>query len=261
MFVNPLSNADIPNVFCWSFQEQVNWYVILIEKIKILTRIARTKPAGWNLTNMLAKYYLHIACRLATTLMLLNSEYYEYFLWGAVEPSPLLLRPLLSSCRSRGWWWMMWGNRWNAWQGKPKCLQKTCLSAVLSNRNPHDMTRVRTRPAVVGSRRLTAWATARLKLELTEGLHLQHGTQYLQARGRASLNTGLFFFLVEPAAVLPYNERVSDLYRLHNIVHLCYLENVVGWISSWGGLDKSIQILAEKSVGSRQIWRSKKKIG
>jgi hypothetical protein len=48
------------------------------------------------------------------------------------------------------------------WQGKPKFSEKTCPSATFAyHKIPHDQTRVWTRAAAVGSRRLTAWAMAR----------------------------------------------------------------------------------------------------
>jgi hypothetical protein len=47
------------------------------------------------------------------------------------------------------------------WQGKPKFSEKTCPSATFVHHTiPHDQTRVWTRAAAVGSRRLTAWAMA-----------------------------------------------------------------------------------------------------
>jgi hypothetical protein len=34
-------------------------------------------------------------------------------------------------------WWWVWSSRWNKnWQGKPKYLEKTCLSVTLSSTNP-----------------------------------------------------------------------------------------------------------------------------
>jgi hypothetical protein len=61
--------------------------------------------------------------------------------WGGVEPSPLLLKPLLAYCTSPGRRCMMnddecGGNRWNVWQGKPKFSEKTYPSAALSTTNP-----------------------------------------------------------------------------------------------------------------------------
>jgi hypothetical protein len=76
----------------------------------------------------------------------------------------LTLRPLLAYSASLGWQWRwLWRSRWNGdWQGKPKFSEKTCPSATFNHHKiPHDQTRVWTRAAAVGSRRLTAWAMAR----------------------------------------------------------------------------------------------------
>jgi hypothetical protein len=53
-----------------------------------------------------------------------------YPFWGGMEPTPLLLRQLLTCCVSPRWWWVC-SNRWNAWQGKPKYSEKTCLLSSL----------------------------------------------------------------------------------------------------------------------------------
>jgi hypothetical protein len=46
--------------------------------------------------------------------------------------------------------------RWNGkWEGRPKYLEKTCLSGNLSIKSP---TWTRTRAAAVGSQRLTGWS-------------------------------------------------------------------------------------------------------
>jgi hypothetical protein len=57
----------------------------------------------------------------------------------------------------------LWRSRWNVdWQGKPKFSEKTCPSATfVHHKIPHDKTRVWTRTAAVGSRRLTDWVMAR----------------------------------------------------------------------------------------------------
>jgi hypothetical protein len=82
-----------------------------------------------------------------------------------VQPSPWLLKPLLAYYTSPGWWWV-WSNRWNAWQAVPVSL---CPPQI-----PHGLTQARNRPAAVGSRRLTAWATARSydNLRQISSLHL-----------------------------------------------------------------------------------------
>jgi hypothetical protein len=42
---------------------------------------------------------------------------------------------------------LMWRSRLNEnWQGKPKFSEKTCPSATLSTKIPHDLTLARTRP-------------------------------------------------------------------------------------------------------------------
>jgi hypothetical protein len=66
-------------------------------------------------------------------------------------------------------------SRWNVdWQGKPKFSEKTCPSATfVHHKIPHDQTRVLTRAAAVGSRRLTAWAMARPGAAIT--FYLLHG--------------------------------------------------------------------------------------
>jgi hypothetical protein len=57
----------------------------------------------------------------------------------------------------------MWRSRWNVdWQGKPKFSEKTWPSVTfVHHKIPHDQNRVWTRTAVVGNRRLTAWAMER----------------------------------------------------------------------------------------------------
>jgi hypothetical protein len=45
------------------------------------------------------------------------------------------LRPPMAYCVSPGCLWS-WRNWWNDWQGKPKCSEETCPSAVLSTTNP-----------------------------------------------------------------------------------------------------------------------------
>jgi hypothetical protein len=62
-----------------------------------------------------------------------------------------------------GLWRWLWRSRWNVdWQGKPKFSEKTWPSATFVHQKiPHDQTRVWTRAAAVGSRRLTAWGMAR----------------------------------------------------------------------------------------------------
>jgi hypothetical protein len=80
-----------------------------------------------------------------------------FFIWFV---RLLALRPPLACCASLGWWWKwLWRSRWNVdWQRKPKFSEKTCLSATfVHHKIPHDQTRDWTRPAAVGSRRLTAW--------------------------------------------------------------------------------------------------------
>jgi hypothetical protein len=76
----------------------------------------------------------------------------------------LALRPLLAYCARLGWEWRwLWRSRWNVdWQGNPKFSEKTCPSSTfVHHKIPHDQTRVWTRAAAVGSRRLTVWAMVR----------------------------------------------------------------------------------------------------
>jgi hypothetical protein len=58
--------------------------------------------------------------------------------WGGVEPSSLLLRPLLMYCTSPDYYGCRWewSNRWNDWQEKPKYSEKTSPSASFSTTNP-----------------------------------------------------------------------------------------------------------------------------
>jgi hypothetical protein len=70
----------------------------------------------------------------------------------------LALWPLLAYCASLGWQWRwLWRSRWNVdWQGKPKFSErKPAPAPILSiTKIPHDETRVGTRAAAVGRRRL-----------------------------------------------------------------------------------------------------------
>jgi hypothetical protein len=51
-------------------------------------------------------------------------------------------------------WCWLWSNQWNSnWQGRKPVPAPLCPPKI-----PHDLTRARTRAAVVGSQRLTAWA-------------------------------------------------------------------------------------------------------
>jgi hypothetical protein len=83
--------------------------------------------------------------------------------WGGVRLSPLRTSatkwPIVPAPDDR--WWL-WSNRWNEnWQGKPKYSEKTCPMPLCPPQIPHDVTWARTWAAIVGSRRLTAWAIAR----------------------------------------------------------------------------------------------------
>jgi hypothetical protein len=58
---------------------------------------------------------------------------------GALEPSPLLLRPLfilLYQPSDDDGGWRVWRSWWNDWQGKPRYSEKTCPRAVLFTTNP-----------------------------------------------------------------------------------------------------------------------------
>jgi hypothetical protein len=81
---------------------------------------------------------------------------------------------------------IVWRSRWNVdWQGKPKFSEKTCPGATfVQHKIPHDQTRVWTRAAAVGSRRLTAWAMARPLRPLTEYFSQPwHLIQWRDSRG------------------------------------------------------------------------------
>jgi hypothetical protein len=90
--------------------------------------------------------------------------YHFLFSWAGVRLSPLGMSvtnwPIVPALHDRWWVWSSWWNE-NG-QGKLKYLEKTCPSATLSTTNPHDLTQARTRAAVVGRQRLTAWSMARL---------------------------------------------------------------------------------------------------
>jgi hypothetical protein len=69
-----------------------------------------------------------------------NSPTFFLFIYGTgVEPSPLLLRPLIVSLYQP---WVIDGDDCgavgsvNGWRGKPKCSEKTCASATLSISDP-----------------------------------------------------------------------------------------------------------------------------
>jgi hypothetical protein len=83
-------------------------------------------------------------------------------------------------------------------QGKPKYSEKTCSDATLSTTNPTCQTRARTRPAAMGSQRLTASAMARpqfaiyyLKISHEQFAPCSHQTlscsSYIQRRRSCSI--------------------------------------------------------------------------
>jgi hypothetical protein len=88
---------------------------------------------------------------------------YIFVSWGGVRLSPLgtsATNWLIVPAPDDRWW--VWSSHWNEnWQGRPKFSEKTCPSAILSIPSPIDLTWARTRAHAVGSRWLTAWATAR----------------------------------------------------------------------------------------------------
>jgi hypothetical protein len=91
---------------------------------------------------------------------------YLYFLfvsWSGVQPSPVLMRPLLAYCTSPGWWWV-WSNRSNSLQGNLSARRNPAPVPLCSLQIPRDLTRARTRAATLRSQRLISWATARLSL-------------------------------------------------------------------------------------------------
>jgi hypothetical protein len=62
--------------------------------------------------------------------------YFLYYWWGGTKSRYCgHLWPIVPAPDDR-WGWL-WSNWWNEdWQGKPKYLEKTCLSATLSTTNP-----------------------------------------------------------------------------------------------------------------------------
>jgi hypothetical protein len=69
-----------------------------------------------------------------------SMDFLNFFLMGW-DWIHLVLRPLFGLLYQprdeRWWWWWLWSNQWNEnWQGKPKYLEKTCLSATLPTTNP-----------------------------------------------------------------------------------------------------------------------------
>jgi hypothetical protein len=88
------------------------------------------------------------------------------------EPSPLLLTSLLAYCTSPGWWTMVSVEQSLEWldRGNGSTRRKPALVPLCPPQIPDDLTRARIRAAAVGSRRLTAWAKARLSLILNTSL-------------------------------------------------------------------------------------------
>jgi hypothetical protein len=96
------------------------------------------------------------------------------FICGAgVEPSPLLLRPLIGlsyqprmtdtdDCGAL--------NGVNDWQGKPKYSENTCSSSALSTREPTGVGLGSNTYRPVGSRRLTVRVSARIAGSVTKVL-------------------------------------------------------------------------------------------
>jgi hypothetical protein len=83
------------------------------------------------------------------------------FIYGpGVEPNPLLLRPFLAYCTSPGDDWGAIGGI-NERLGNRSTRRQPATVLLCPPQIPHDLTRIRTRTATVGSRRLTAWAAAR----------------------------------------------------------------------------------------------------
>jgi hypothetical protein len=73
--------------------------------------------------------------------IIFNSPLIRHYIvvsWGGVRLSPLGTSatnwPTVPVLDDR---WLVWSSRWNEnWQGKPKCSEKTCLSATLFTSNP-----------------------------------------------------------------------------------------------------------------------------
>jgi hypothetical protein len=129
-----------------------------------------------------------------------------------VEPSPLLLRTLLAYCTSPvdGW---VWSNKWNTWQRSRSTQRKPASMLLCPTQIPHGMTRAQTQTAAVRSRRLTAWATARQKLQLdceamyqdTNSIPIGMENWYTVV----AINTSV----LNKTKKTPWSESASELYR------------------------------------------------
>jgi hypothetical protein len=72
--------------------------------------------------------------------------------WGGVEPSALLMRPLLACCTSPGWWMMMGAVGGKFGRGNWGTWRKPAPMPLCPPQIPHDLTRAWTRVVAVGSR-------------------------------------------------------------------------------------------------------------
>jgi hypothetical protein len=74
---------------------------------------------------------------------------------GTAATVGLLYQPQMT------WWWL-WSNWWNeVGRGSRSTRRKPATALLCPPQIPHDLTRIRTRAAAVGSQRLTAWAMVR----------------------------------------------------------------------------------------------------
>jgi hypothetical protein len=110
--------------------------------------------------------------------------FFSFLGWGGVRLSPLgtwaTVWPTLPALDDR-WRWWVWSSRWNEnWQRKLKYSEKLAPLPLCPPQIPHDLTWVRTRAAVVGSRRLTAWAMARPKNPVANSVYFILG-HFLQS--------------------------------------------------------------------------------
>jgi hypothetical protein len=68
-------------------------------------------------------------------------------------------QPAYCTCPGWLWGWRIWWD--DDWQGKPKCSEKNCSSAILSKTNPTSPDQAQTWATAVESQRLSASAMAR----------------------------------------------------------------------------------------------------
>jgi hypothetical protein len=101
-------------------------------------------------------------CQLCSMYYNMLSSFFLLVSWGGVKLeftcTAATAWPIIPATVER--WWL-WSNRWNEnWQDKQKYLEKPSLVPLCPPQIPHDLTWAWTPAAAVGSRQLTAWATA-----------------------------------------------------------------------------------------------------